>query len=241
MRIERVLGASKSDVLAKKYNIWIGTSLGNKYFTQEHIKAYILWALEYTREDVLIVIPDRIHAINLEVLDGYTKLRAFRVAMRKANEKEIEINHILNDLSPTERSRVHVARWNEVTGSKYHAYRTEIIFDAFAQKGAFYDFILSIVKANYKNSPHTLTQARLEKLATYVLYEIPLFLNGVKHGVYRAATPAKGGKKYDLITYPGLNAFDTLLIGLQEGTLFPELAQKLKITEKIVIVEGYVD
>ncbi len=32
MRIIKYLGTSKEEVEAKKFNIWIGISLGNKYF-----------------------------------------------------------------------------------------------------------------------------------------------------------------------------------------------------------------
>ena len=66
MIIKNYLGTTKEEVDSKKFNICIGVSLGNKRFTKENIKKYIIWALDKTKEDILILIPDRIHAINVE-------------------------------------------------------------------------------------------------------------------------------------------------------------------------------
>ena len=240
MRIVKCLGATKEEIENKKFNIVIGVSLGNKYFTKENINQYILWALDYTKEDILVLIPDRIQAINIEALGDYKKLRAFRVAIRKGDEKEDEVKEILAALPQEKQKTIKIARWREVTGSKYHDYRIEVLFDEFRKKGDFYDYIISIVKQNCKNTPHTLKIERLEKLAEYILYEIPVFINGFKYGFYKRI-PKKEEKKYNLIIYPGLNDFDNLIIGLQNGTLFPDLSKKLKINDKIIIVEGFVD
>ena len=74
VEIKRVLGGTKEDIESNKYNIWVGISLGNKSFTKELIKEYIEYALKFTREDVLIVIPDRLHAVNIEIRDRKSKL-----------------------------------------------------------------------------------------------------------------------------------------------------------------------
>ena len=75
----------------------------------------------------------------------------------------------------------------------------------------------------------------LDKLAEYVLKEIPLFINGVKY-----KTENNKWKTYSLVPYPGLTSMDKLFIGLQNKEMFPELAERLKITDKIAILEAYI-
>lgn len=231
MRIKQYLGTDKEEVENKKFNIWIGISLGNKYFSKENIKKYILWAIENTKEDILIVIADRIYGINLEVLDKYSKKRAFEVAMKKGEEKEKEIKEIISEL-PTEKQKlINIAKWREATISKYHDYRVEFLFEEFKKNKSFKNFVISIVKENPKVAKKELSEEQLNKLAEYVLYEIPVFLNGVKYK----------DKVYGLNVYSGVGLIDELILGLQDEKLFPEISKKLKITDKIGILEAYID
>jgi len=236
MIIEKYLNTSKEEVESKKYNIWIGISLGNKYFTKENIKQYILWALENTKEDVLIVIGDGLHAINLEVLDGYSRINSIKKAIRMGDKKEEEIKSIIQEL-PIEKSKlVKVVRFQHVTASKYHEYRLEVLLDEFKNNKIFHDFIIKIIKENKKVQENDLSEEKLDYLAKYILNELPLYINGAKYG----GLPKHGGKTYLLQAYPGLGLIDKLLMSLQNGKQFPELIHKLKITHKIAILEAYV-
>jgi len=235
MKIVTYLNTNKEEVKSKKFNIWIGISLGNKLFTKESIKKYIEWALKYTKEDVLVVIGDRLQAINFEVLDGYSKIRALKTALRDGDKKEKEIKEILLELSIDEAKKVKVVRFRHVTASKYHDYRLEILNIEFKTNSNFHNYIIKILNENKKVSSKNLSTDELDKLAQYILQEIPVYLNGAKYG----GLPEHGGKTYLLQIYPGIGLVDTLIIGLQDGTLFPELTEKLKITHKIAILEGY--
>lgn len=237
MRIVTYLNATPEEVESRKFNIWIGCSLGNSYFTKEHLEAYIHWALDHTRENVLVAIPDRIYAINLEVLDGYTPERAVRAAMHRGDKREVVIKNIVTALPLEKRSLVVIARWHELERSRYHEYRTNTMFEEFRKKGEFYNYVLDIVKANPKVREKNPSVEGLEKLAEYVLYELPVFLNGAKYG----GLPEDGGKTYTLIVYPGFGLFDCLCDGLQKHTLFPELSARLKITDLHAMVEAYAD
>lgn len=237
MRIARYLNATPEQVETRAFNIWIGCSLGNSYFTERHLAAYIRWALTHTREDVLIAIPDRIYAINLEVLDYYSPERAIRTAIKRGDKRVRVIEEIVATLPDTQQPLVKIARWHELEQSKYHEYRTQLIFEEFKKKGEFYDRVLAIVKANPKVKERNPSQEGLERLAEYVLYELPVFLNGATHG----AGTGDSDKSYTLIMYPGFGLFDELCDGLQKHTLFPELSGKLKITELHALVEAYVD
>lgn len=234
MRIKTYLNTTKKEVESKKHNIWIGVSLGNKYFTKDNIKAFIKWALQYTRDNVLIVIVDDIHAINYEIFDKKSKSGSLRKARKKGLEKFNEVKEIVKELNGKDKGRIHIARWNEVINSKYHAYREKVLFTEFSNNKSFHDYIIEIIKEGRKDREGELNANALERLAVYILKEIPLFINGVKYKI------GENWKTYSLIVYPGLSKLDRLFIGLQDGTMFPEVASKLKITDKIAILEGYV-
>ncbi len=83
MEIKTYLNCTEQEIQSKKFNIFVGISLGNKYFTKDNIKKYVLWALENTKDDVLVLIADKNHAINYEVFNDYTFERGLQVALRK--------------------------------------------------------------------------------------------------------------------------------------------------------------
>jgi len=45
MNIKKYIATNKKEVESKVFNIYIGISIRNKYFTSENIKKYIDWAL----------------------------------------------------------------------------------------------------------------------------------------------------------------------------------------------------
>ncbi|MBT3282620.1 tRNA-dependent cyclodipeptide synthase [bacterium] len=234
MRIKQYVNTTKDEVESKKHNIWIGVSLGNKYFTKENIRKYIEWALQHTKDGVLVLIADDIYAINIEILDGRSKARALKRAYRLADEKQKKIEEILSTLPKDEASKVTIARWKDVSKTKYHEHRLEVVRDAFKNNKEFHDYVYSIIKEGRPD--RNLDEVRLESLSEYVLHEIPVFINGTKYQF-------KNGewKTYTLIPYPGLTKLDKLIVGLSNKTLFSEIAEKLKVTNEIAILEAYVN
>jgi tRNA-dependent cyclodipeptide synthase len=235
MRIQTYLNTTKEEVEAKRHNIWIGVSLGNRYFTKANIRKYIEWALKNTKDDVLVAIIDDIHAINFEVFDKRSKDSSLRRARRKGDVKAVEIQEIIRELPEKDKPRVHIARWTDLINSKYHSYRQRILFDEFESNKEFRDYVIDVIREGRSDRVAELNPEELNYLAEYTLREIPIFINGAKYKT------RKGWKTYSLIVYPGLTKLDKLFIGLQNRTMFPELADKLKITDKIAILEGYMD
>jgi len=234
MRIETYLGTNKEEVESKKFNIWIGVSLGNSYFTDKNIKEYIRWAIKNTREDVLVVVADKIRAINYEVLDGKSESRSLKLAKREGDKKMEELRNILDSLPDEVSDMVRLARWRDVNKSKYHNYRLEVIYEEFNKEGDFYDYICSIVKE--ARPDRTMDKERVDGLAEYVLREIPVFVNGVKYNIKDNLW-----RTYGLIPYPGVSKLDELFMGLQNRSMFLDLSNRLKITDDIAILEAYVD
>tara|TARA_B100000745_G_C20154816_1_gene395726 strand:- start:9410 stop:10114 length:705 start_codon:yes stop_codon:yes gene_type:complete len=234
MRIQNYLNTTEKEVADKKHNIWIGISLGNNYFTKENIEEYIRWAFENTKEKALVVIGDSIQAINIEVLDSKNKGQAFRRAMKLGDKKYLEIQEIFAE-NPYLKEKVSVVRWNEINSNPTYQKRLAFVSEAFLKNKNFHDCIINIVKLGRKDREEKiakLSDKELDRLAEYILQEIPHFVDGVQG--YDEHT-------YTLIPYPGLTMLDQLFVGLNNKALYPELVEKLNIQNKIAIVEAYIN
>lgn len=236
MRIEKYLNTDANEVVNKNFNIWVGISLGNKYFTKKHIKAYMEWALQYTKERMLVVIGDALHAPNLEVLDNKTPGAALRKALKVGDQKFAEVNEVLSELPENQKSKVHVVRWKDILDTNNYQQNYSIIKSEYQKNEDFREHVREIVKNGRQDRADRLSRLsgqELDRLCEYVLSEIPHFVNGVQG--YGDDTV------YTLIPYPGLTKLDELFVGLQNKTHFPEVAEKLNITNKIAILEAYVE
>ncbi len=231
MILKSFLNCTEQEILSRKFNIFVGISLGNKYFSQDNIKEYILWALENTKESVLVLIADENHAINYEIFNSYNRERALQLALRRGDETEALIKKIASSLPKDKQSMIQICRWEQAKESQYYKDKIKIVLDEFQENKEFHDFVVNIVRENLSSKIKDLNIFKLEKLSLYVLDELPLLLNGVEFQ----------GRTYDLHPYPGLSHLDDLLMGLQSGTLFPQLAAKLEIKHMIAVVEAYAD
>jgi tRNA-dependent cyclodipeptide synthase len=236
MRIASCLNVTPEEVAARQHNIWIGVSLGNSYFTKENTREYIKWSLENTKERVLVVIPDVLHAVNLEVLDNRTPQAALRKAVKIGDEKAVEVMEIIDTLSGEDKKKISVVRWKDLLENEDYRMKLKAIKDEFEDNKEFHDFITDIVKSGRSDRSERLskmTDEELDRLSNYVLYELPHFMNGVQGD--------RDDLVYTIIPYPGLNKLDDLAVGLCNGTMFVELSKKLNLSNKIGIVEAYVD
>lgn len=225
VRVESYLQTTQSETEAKKYNIYIGISLGNRYFTKQHVRAYIYWALAHTKEDVAILIADEIHAINLHALKNYSAEKALHSALQAGNEIANMVQTIINGLPGSDKSLVQIVHWSDIKKQKDYQERLAIIQREFVINPKFREKILHIVKETFEGD------VPFEKLAEYVICELPLFLFGLLHS----------GKSYTLLPYPGLTAINELVVEFQQGTTFSDIAKKLGLKEKTAFVEAYVE
>lgn len=231
MNIGQIINGAPEDLAAQRFNLVFGISLGNRYFTVERIATSLPWALKNSRESLLILIPDWIHAINLRVLDKKSEAAAIKKAFSMGDKKILELQEIIKTLSIDDQSRVHIARWSDIVSDDTHTSRVSHFFTDFAARGTFYTHVMEIIHENFKKSPHTLDTARLEKLAEYILHELPLFLDGINFG----------GARYDAMLYPGLGAIDYLVRDLQQGEKFPELSRLLAIGKSASVIEAWIE
>lgn len=236
MRIVTYLNVTPEEINSKSHNIWIGVSLGNKYFTKENLDKYIRWAIDHTKENILVVIADTLHAVNLEVLDHRNPEKALKKAIRIGDEKNKEIEEIISNLSDEQKKKVRVVRWNDSLKNPSYLHNVELVKNEFRNNPDFHKLIIGIVnvgRADRSERLSNMTAFELDNLANYILYELPHFVNGVQG--YGSDTV------YTVLPYPGLNKLDELCVGLSNRTVFPELAKKLNVSHKIGILEAYVD
>ena len=73
MELKKIRSGNKDLLINKEYNIGVGISLGNKWFTPENIFGLIEFSLEYTKRRVVVYVADTIHAVNIEIRERNRK------------------------------------------------------------------------------------------------------------------------------------------------------------------------
>lgn len=236
MRIEHYVNTTPEEVAAKYFNVVIGVSLGNKYFSKENLHKYIEWALGVTKNRVLVFIGDTLQIPNLEVLNGKTPERALQIALKMGDEKLTEIQEILAELPGESRKKIEVLRWDDVTQGEIYQKNRNVLRDAFKNNPEFRDYIIQCMKDARKDRAETierLNPVQLARLADYIIDELPFFTCGI--------VSPNTGEIYNLLPYPGISKINEIERGLQNRTIFPEVADRLTFIEKNATVDIWVD
>jgi tRNA-dependent cyclodipeptide synthase len=229
MKITKYWNTNEKEVKSRKFNIFIGISLGNLYFSKENIRKYILWALENTKKSVLIFIADKNHSINLNLRKNYSKKEAINTTIKMGDEIENSIRSIINGLPKEKQKLVKIMRWEDLEKLKEYQHRLEPIKKEFSKNKNFKSAIMNIVTNCVKIEKDNLKI--IEGLSLYVLNELPLFIDYIEYQ----------NERYNLIPYPGGDDLNDLALDIQNGKLFPELTKKLKPEGKMAFVNAYVD
>jgi len=227
MEIRGYLNCSKIRIKKKEFNIFIGISLGNKYFSKGNLKKYFAWAIKNTKTNVLIIIADSNHAINYEVFNNYSTEKALRHALRDGDRIMEMITEIIAEYPLESQNMFKICRWEELRKSPYYQKNKQIIWKEFNENLEFQNYVLNIVTENLGNRIVGLAVLSRKKLAEYILDELPIMINGVDYQ----------GSVYNLYPYPGLSSYNTLITGLQDKNIFQNLSNKLNIKNKIAMVE----
>jgi len=103
-----------------------------------------------------------------------------------------------------------------------------IFYDEFKNNAEFNNEIIGIVKESIKSDK--LNEIDYERLAIYVLEELPFLICGVE----------SDDIVYGLQPYPGISKIDYLTVDLQDGLRFPDITHKLRIKNKLRHIEAYI-
>lgn len=230
MIIKEYLNTTKNKVEDKEFNIFVGLSLGNKYFTnEENLQSFIAWALKYSKNDIVILIPDTIHAINCEIRNGFSKTRAQNYVKRKGEALETTVRNIIDRYFHKQKNRISIIKFDAIENEKEYQRKRKILYEEFNSNPIFQNKIIEIAKESVNPDIIKLSDTDYEKLCSYPLDELPFLVGGFEYK----------NRIYDLVPYPGLSKIDHLIVDLQEGDTFPEITKKLKIKNKVAILEAY--
>ncbi len=151
MELHIIRGGSKTELETKQYNIAVGISLGNKWFTVENIIGLIQWSLQYTREKVAVYVVDTIHAINIEVRrQGTSKEKALRIARQKGQKVLENIKGgVEKILSPQEQKKIIYATWDDITDESYKK-KVTYLYDVYNSNPEFKSCITSIIQNGHR-------------------------------------------------------------------------------------------
>ncbi len=208
MEIRKIVGATKGEIETKKFNIFIPISLGNKWFTEKNIEKYLIWALEKSKDKVLVVIADKLHQINVEVKDHYSFEKAKRKVERISVKLEKEIKEIVNNFNSQDKERIKILRWEDIDKERKYLFIKNEIYLEFNTNKDFRETILEIVRESIaKIENRNFSENEIVKLSEYVLNELPVFLYGVEHE----------GKLYNLHPYPVFTKICKLVNEIQRG------------------------
>ena len=229
----KLFGTTREEVELKKFNIFIGISLGNKLLTKELAKAYVEWAVERTKDNVAVLIADEIDAVNWVIFNNLDEASATEKVSNKAQglndmfSRALKI--IAREKDSTIENRVKVIRWKDIKTERFNKLLT-ILESEFETNLDFRNRVLSFVKKYCELRKKSVAESDQVKLSGYILAELPTLLEGIEFN----------GILYNMIFYPtyidsGMSQF---VLDIQNG-IYPNLLSKLQLSVKCVMAESY--
>lgn len=228
MDLHSIRGGTREALEKRQYNIGIGISLGNKWFTPERIADLIRWALPRTREDVVVYVADTIHAINLSVRsNSMSPSRALRIVKQQGQDLLSAVQkEVATAFSIEESNKIVYRTWDDLSNDAYKK-KVAYLYDFYRSNRDFRKYIVDIVQQWTSKESRAFSETELEQLGTYLLEELPELMCRV---------PMRD-RICDAYVYP----FDGLVVELteklQRGELFPEIRENIMDTKPKVFLE----
>ena len=221
MKIKELLGISKKDILNKSHNIVIPICLGNKFFTENfyptnNLKEYIRFALDNTKEKVLIVIIDKIQDTNIFVrMNNKTELGASTLALKHG--LKIKENLIIFLQKEFEKcNNVEIINYLDYENSNFDSLKiTNLVYKFFKNNKDFQNKVLDSVKNSVKDRKFSKDQ--YFKLCDYVLDEFAICFNSINFNRVN----------YDLFLYPDVDEVLLLIESIKQKKKFLKLKNQI--------------
>lgn len=218
------------------FSIFIGISLGNKYITKQHAKAYVEWALQHTKDNIVVLIADEIDVINWKIFHKLDEQAAIAKVQNKAQSLHSMFARTVGilareskDLSIEE--RVKIVRWKDIKTARFNRMLATLQQEYYTNKD-FQDTILSFVDKYCLFRKKHVNAAEKRLLANYILAELPTLLEGI----------TVDGYAYNMILYPTYidSSMSSFVSAIQNG-MYPHLSAKLQLATKCALVETYIN
>lgn len=238
LRIQGTLGITRFDIEERRKSIVVGVSLGNRFFSEVNLNAYLRWAVSHTRDRVIVVIPDRLYAINLRHKDRKSEARAARMAARLGQRMRDIVERTRDGMPLHHAEKVTLAMWDEAVGlsDKYPnniiALRERFQEDKGSGNTGFYARVMRLVDTFLNNAKRAGTsQERQEALCEYFLQEFAVLVGGLEHESDGLST------LYELLPYPILDDVQRLIVDIQDGSMYPDLRERLIARGRLSFVQ----
>ncbi|MDB5260283.1 MAG: hypothetical protein JWN37_514 [Candidatus Nomurabacteria bacterium] len=227
MELRKIRGGNLEELQQKQYTIGIGVSLGNKWFTVENIVALTRWSLEHTKDVVVVYVADYIHAINLEVRNGITHAKALELSNKMGNVIIEKVkNEIDKSFSLEEKEKIIYASWKDLMDDRYKE-DVKFLYNYYESNPLFKDTLKGIIKGFTKNENRTFDDQQINRMAHYVIEEMPEMLKRVKIK----------NVLYDANAYPYDGELTIFFENIQLGKIFPEIKDRIITTKPKVFLE----
>ena len=225
----KIFNATQKEIESKQYNIFIGISIGVKPINEKLAEDYILWALKYTKNKVVILIADEIAKINYKIFSKYSTSKAHKRAIREGDKYVNFFNKVLTNFSNEEKNRVIILRWDEIFNDELRKIK-DILEKESDNNPEFKKYIINFVAKFAQRKGKDLNEKQLDNLLKYVLFELPTLLNGIEFK----------GIKYRLLLYPTFveSGMSKFVADIEGGNIFQKLKNKLNLTDKTILVEA---
>ena len=226
MKLYNIRSGSRKDFESKHYNIGIGISLGNKWFSQENIIELTKWVLQYTHEDVILYVADSIHAINVEVRNRikYDKALEKTTAQGKQLLDDLRVK-LRSVLSPEDYKKVKYIQWDQISTNQYQD-KVKFLRQMYLDNIGFRNSIVNIVKDFTSKEHRVFDEHAILRLGEYIIEELPECIARVPMGDYPC----------DAWVYPYDGVLVDFIEEIQKGAIFPEIRDSIMDTEPKVLL-----
>ncbi len=215
MELKNYFNTTKENVKAKKHNIIIPLCLGNRFFmerdfsiNEENISQYLTFALENTKDKVLLLIADKIQVTNYDVRTHNSKKYNRKKVLRDGIKVKNKLENFVGN--------VPIIQWEDYEQKDpFCDSTTNLLYNEFKNNTKFRNEVLNTVKTSVTD--RKFSEDDYLTLCNYILDEFSLAYSGT---VYN-------GVHYDLYIYPFVDSTVRLIDKIQKAEIFPELNQKL--------------
>lgn len=230
----RFFGADTKEIYGKRFNVFIGISISNKKITSEMASNYLKWGVKNTKNKVAVVIADKLNLVNYEILDKYSKNKSLRRMQKVSNNFENLFLREIKKLPKEDQSKIRIYKWSEIEKSENYEKVRSFLEKEFRKDFEFKSSVLYFIRKYMRKKGRVIEDPKkIDKLASYIIGELPTLLQGIKIDKIN----------YNLCIYPtyfssGMSQF---VMDIHNEEL--KIGKKLKkiITKKIALVEAWLD
>ncbi|MCF7820542.1 MAG: class I SAM-dependent methyltransferase [Candidatus Pacebacteria bacterium] len=222
MIIKQYFNITEEEIKLKSRNIFVPICLGNKFFVvnnqvTDNLAEYIKWALDHTKERVLVFIVDKIQDTNYLVRNKVGNLTYSRKRVIEDGQLiKKSVTKLIKEKFLDQKNKIEVITYKEY--EKLDLYCLSSTVEAYKEFKNNYDFqraVIETVKLTVRD--RNFSEYEYLRLGDYILDEFSLVYSGL----------AFKNIFYNLFIYPKTDATVYFIENIQKGNFFQKLAQRL--------------